>query len=141
MQGHIIKRGGKYSFVIDIGRDPVTKKRKQKRVSGFTSDKKARKAMIDKIAEINKGNYVEPVNETLEKYLTNWLNGKEKRVSFGTYMHYKSYVTNHIIPAIGHIKIADLKPRQIQDFYDALLGQEVLSNRSIHHIHRICLMR
>ena len=137
MQGHIIKRGNKYSFVIDIGRDPITKKRKQKRVSGFTSGKKARKAMIDKIAEINKGNYVEPVNETLEKYLTDWLNGKEKRVSYGTYLHYKSYINKHIIPAIGHIKIADLKPRQIQDFYDALLGQEVLSNRSIHHIHRI----
>lgn len=55
MLGHIVKRGKKYSFVIDLGRDPVTKKRKQKRVSGFASQKKARKAMIDKIAEINKG--------------------------------------------------------------------------------------
>jgi hypothetical protein len=40
MKGHIEKRGSKYSFVIDIGRDPVTIKRRQKRVSGFTSEKK-----------------------------------------------------------------------------------------------------
>jgi len=36
----------------------------------------------------------------LEKYLTDWLNGKEKRVSYGTYLHYKSYINKHIIPPL-----------------------------------------
>ncbi|WP_077298742.1 Arm DNA-binding domain-containing protein [Virgibacillus pantothenticus] len=88
MKGHIEKRGNKYSFVIDIGRDPVTKKRKQKRVSGFTSEKKARAAMNEMIVELNRGGYVEPTTETLGDYLDNWLEHKRKRVVHSTYLHY-----------------------------------------------------
>ncbi len=137
MRGHITKRGNKYSFVIDIGRDPVTKKRKQKRVSGFTSEKKAHAAMIDMIAELNKGGYVEPTNKRLGEYLEEWLKHKKKRVAHSTYLHYEGYVNNHIIPALGDTKIQDLKPMQIQLFYDGLLEEKKLSERSIHHIHRI----
>lgn len=137
MRGSIIKRGNKYSFVIDIGRDPVTKKRKQKRVSGFTSEKKARKAMIDTIAELNKGKYVEPTTLNVSNYLENWLRFKEKRVAHSTYLHYESYIDNHVKPALGNIKVADLTTHQVEEFYDSLLENEVLSPRSIHHIHRI----
>lgn len=137
MRGHIRKRGSKYTFVIDIGRDPVTKKRKQKRISGFTSEKKARKAMIDMISQLNKGEYVEPTNDTLGNYLDSWLSHKKKRVAHSTYIHYQSYVLNHIKPALGHIRLFDLNARQIQQFYDSLLEEGSLSQRSMHHIHRI----
>ncbi|MEK3890204.1 site-specific integrase [Bacillus sp. FSL K6-3431] len=137
MRGHVVKRGSKYSYIIDLGRDPVTKKRKQKRVSGFTSEKKARKSMIDMIAEINKGGYVEPTNKNLGEYLDEWLKHKEKRVAYGTYLHYEGFVRNHIKPAIGNVKTHELKPMQLQLFYDGLLDAGVLSARSIHHIHRI----
>lgn len=137
MRGHIAKRGNKYSFVIDIGRDPVTKKRRQKRVSGFTSEKKARKAMVDMMAELNRGTYVEPTNETFGKYLMSWLNHKEKRVAYSTYTHYRSYIINHIEPALGYLKMQDLRPMHLQRFYDALLDKDSLSKRSVHHIHRI----
>ncbi|MBP1971642.1 integrase [Virgibacillus natechei] len=137
MQGSIIKRGNKYSFVINLGRDPVTKKRKQKRVSGFTSKKKAQAAMNDVINELNKGSYVEPSSETLGDYLDDWLKHKEKRIAHSTYLHYKSYLNNHIKPALGNVKVFDLKPRQVQSFYDSLLEKGDLSERSVHHIHRI----
>lgn len=136
MRGHIIKRGSKYSFVIDIGRDPVTKKRKQKRVSGFTSEKKARKAMNEMIVDLNKGGYVEPSTEKLADYLDNWLEHKRKRVTHSTYLHYKGNVNNHIKPALGDIRVHELNARQIQNFYDALLDND-LSERSVHHIHRV----
>lgn len=137
MRGHITKRGNKYSFVIDIGRDPVTKKRRQKRVSGFTSEKKANKAMIDMIAELQKGTYVEPTTLRLNEYLDDWLKFKEKRVVHSTYLHYKGYINNHVKPALGNIKVSELTPKQVEDFYDSLLENEILSERSIKHIHRI----
>ena len=137
MRGHIEKRGNKYSFILDIGRDPVTRKRRQKRVSGFTSERKARRAMVDMMADLNNNTYTEPTNVTLKKHITTWLNHKEKRVTIGTYNHYHSYATHHIIPAIGHIKIQDLRPIQLQNFYDSLIDNSKLSMRSIHHIHRI----
>src|SRR5690625_3154250 len=127
MRGSIQKRGNKYSFVIDIGRDPVTKKRRQKRVSGFTSKKKARKAMNEMINELNKGTYVEPTNETFGKYLDDWLKHKEVRVATSTYEYYKSYVDNHIKPALGHHKTQNLKPMILQEFYDSLLQNSKLS--------------
>jgi len=137
VRGHIVQRGNKYSYVIDIGRDPVTKKRKQKRVSGFTSEKKARKAMIDMIAELNKGGYVEPTNKRLNEYLDDWLVHKKNRVAYSTYLHYEGYIKNHIKPALGNNKVQDLKPMQLQMFYDSLLASGGLSERSINHIHRI----
>lgn len=137
MRGHINKRGNKYSFVVDIGRDPVTKKRRQKRMSGFTSEKKARAAMTDMISELNKGLYVEPTNQTFEVHLNQWLSHKKNRVSYGTFTFYDANVRNHIIPALGHIKMQDLRPVHIQDFYDSLLASDTLSRRTVHHIHRI----
>lgn len=133
MKGHIEKRGNKYSFVIDIGRDPVTKKRKQKRVSGFTSEKKARAAMNEMIVELNRGGYVEPTTETLGDYLDNWLKHKRKRVVHSTYLHYKGNINNHIKPAIGDIRVHELNARQVQRFYDSFLDNK-LSERSVHHI-------
>src|SRR5690625_1133998 len=137
MRGHVVKRGSMYSYVIDIGRDPVTKKRKQKRVSGFKSKKVAIKAMNEMINELNKGSYVEPTNKYLAEYLDEWLMHKEKRVAYSTYLHYLGFINNHIKPALGHTKTQDLKPMQIQMFYDSLLDTGALSERSIHHIHRI----
>lgn len=137
MQGRIEKRGNKYSYIIDIGRDPVTKKRKRKRVSGFESERKARKAMIDMMADINKGGYVEPTNKRFNEYLDDWLAHKKNRVAYSTYLHYEGYIKNHIKPALGDNKVQDLKPLQIQLFYDSLLDAGTLSERSIHHIHRI----
>ena len=137
MRGHISKRGNKYSFVVDIGRDPVTKKRRQKRVSGFDTKKQAREAMVKMIAEINKGTYVEPSNKKFGEYLDDWLKYKEKRVANSTYMFYRSYVNNHIKPALGDIRLQDLRPIILQRFYDSLLENGELSKRSIRHIQRI----
>ncbi|HLS10431.1 site-specific integrase [Lentibacillus sp.] len=137
MKGSIIKRGNKYSFILDIGKDPVTKKRKQKRVSGFTSKKKAQKAMNEMIADLQRGTYIEPSSETLDEYLDRWLQHKKTRVSPSTYEFYASYINNHIKPALGNIKLFDLKPRDVQMFFDGLLEKGDLSKRSIHHIHRI----
>ena len=121
MRGHISKRGNKYSFVLDIGRDPVTKKRRQKRVSGFKTKKDATEAMTTMINELNRGMYVETTNDTFSDYLDRWLKHKKTRVAHSTYEHYKTYVDNHIKPAIGNVLVHELRPLILQDFYDSLL--------------------
>lgn len=57
MKGHVRKRGSKWFFVLDIGTDPNTGKRKQKWFSGFKTKKEAEKAMIKKINELEEGTY------------------------------------------------------------------------------------
>jgi integrase len=59
-------------FVVDIGRDPVTKKRQQKT---FTYDKKRdAAAALGKItSEVSDGRYVRPSKMTLNEHLDEWL--------------------------------------------------------------------
>ncbi|MBS4195151.1 Arm DNA-binding domain-containing protein [Lederbergia citri] len=45
MKGYLRKRGSNWSFTIDLPRDPVTNKRRQRTKSGFSTQKDARVAM------------------------------------------------------------------------------------------------
>lgn len=137
MRGHISKRGSRYSFVIDVGRDPITKKRKQKRVSGFRTKKEAIQAMNKMINEIQNGTYVEPSNDTFAEFIESWLEHKKTTVSDSTYDFYESYTNNHIVPALGNVKLKDIKPITIQNFYNSLVKNSGLSLHSVAHVQRI----
>jgi hypothetical protein len=63
-----------WCFILDIGTDEETGKRKQKWFSGFKTKKEAEKAMAEKMHELNQGAYIEPQRITLGAYLLKWLN-------------------------------------------------------------------
>lgn len=48
MKGHIIKRGSKYSFVIDIEPHPETGRRRQRWFSGYKTKKKHKPTWLKK---------------------------------------------------------------------------------------------
>src|SRR5690554_3505194 len=137
MRGHVSKRGSKYSFVIDIGRDPITKKRKQKRVSGFRTKKEATQAMNKMINEIQGGTYIEPSGQTFAEFVKGWLEHKKDTVSDGTYDFYESYTRNHIVPVLGNTKLKDINPYTIQVFYNSIKKNKNLSAHTIAHVQRI----
>lgn len=134
MRGHIIKRGNKYSIVVDIGRDHKNR-RKQKWFSGYERKKDAENDLPRILNEIRKG-YTEPENMTLEEYFDQWLNRKKRNVQPGTYEHYESYMRTHIIPGLGHLKISQLEPHHVESFMDEVHEKD-LSQRSKKHIFRI----
>ena len=137
MKGHVRKRGSKWCFVVDVGKD-ANGKRIRKWVSGFDTKKEAEKAMTAKLQEIHSGLYVEPAKETMESYMTTWLADKASQVRPSTYRGYAWLINRHIIPGLGRIKISDLRPQHLQTFYRNLQKQEKpLSNRSILHTHMI----
>ncbi len=134
MRGHIIKRGNKYSIVVDIGRDHKNR-RKQKWFSGYERKKDAENDLPRILNEIRKG-YTEPENMTLEEYFDQWLDRKKRNVQPGTYEHYESYMRTHIIPGLGHLKISQLEPHHVESFMDEVHEKD-LSQRSKKHIFRI----
>lgn len=135
MKGKIEKRGSKWSFVIDIGRDEKGK-RQQKRFSGFNTKKEAEKALAEKLHEVNQGTYIEPTKTTVGEYMLSCLEAKKTKVKPGTFKHYAWIVTNHIVPKLGHIQLLKLKPQHIEKFYNGLLtGDNPVSKRTIKHIH------
>ncbi|GAB3801392.1 tyrosine-type recombinase/integrase [Virgibacillus kimchii] len=134
MRGHIIKRGNKYSIVVDIGRDHRNK-RKQKWFSGYSKKKDAEKDLPKIIQKLEKG-YVNPEDMTMEEYFNRWLDRKNRSVEPGTFEHYESYMRKHIIPGLGRWKISKLESHHIESFMDEIHEKE-LSQRSKKHIYRI----
>ena len=45
MRGSVVKRGNGYSVVVELDRDPITNKRRQKWHSGYRTKREAERAM------------------------------------------------------------------------------------------------
>ncbi|MEN1989866.1 site-specific integrase [Paenibacillus hubeiensis] len=78
MKGSFYKRGNTWSYMIDVGIDPLTGKRKQKSKGGFKTKKEAQAAAADLISEINKGEYISEKKMTFEELADSWLENYKK---------------------------------------------------------------
>lgn len=137
MNGHVRKRGKKYSVVLYLGRDDFGKK-KQKWIGGFATKKEADKVLAEKLNDMYHGVTVDVSSTTLGSWLTDWLSPLETQVRPSTYRGYEWLVRKHVIPHLGKIKLGELKPQHLQKLYTILLKQErPLSKRSIHNLHGI----
>lgn len=119
MRGYFRKRGSKWSFTVDIGRDPVTGRRRQKTVSGFRTKKEAEAACAELISQIKAGQYREPANMTLGQFLQDFMAGERQRIRETTWNNQMFLVKKHILPALGHLKLSELTPMTLQRFYQA----------------------
>ncbi|NHN33501.1 site-specific integrase [Paenibacillus agricola] len=139
MQGYFRQRGCKcdkqkrctcgatWSFTLDLGKDPITNKRKQGGDSGFKTKKEAEKACAEMITEFERGNLSSASSKiTLAKFMAEFLeNTIKNEVGKNTYMTQRGQVNNHIIPQLGHIKLQKLTPMDIQKFYSNLMGEGI----------------
>lgn len=144
MRGSIIKRGKKYTIVLEMGIDPSTKKRKQKWISGFTKKRQAEEELARLVSEVNKGIFVEPSKSTLEEYLEKWLEIHKASIAERTYHRYEQLTYGHIIPLLGSMLLSKLKPMHIQQFLSRMQTRERLDSRkgtlsptTIHHAHNV----
>lgn len=70
---------------------------------------------------------------TVKEWAEQWLEiYKKPNVTYGTYHNYKMYVDNRIVPSIGHLKLAQIKPAHISEFMSTV---SKLSNSAQHHIY------
>lgn len=135
MRGHIRKRGSKYSIVVDIGTDPKTGKRQQKWFSGYKTKKEAELNMAKIINEIEEGMLLLPAEITLRDYLNMWIDKRRNKLSPSTISGYLSIIRNHLIPELGFVRLKDLKPYLLDDYYEIKL--ETLSGTTVLHHHRL----
>lgn len=130
------KRGYLWMYVVDMGKDPATGKRKQKRKRGFERKEDAERALADFISSFNKGDYIEPSKVTVEQFLNDWIEGKKLHIKEITYNTYKNHIDNHIIPHIGKIELSQLLPQHISDLHNKL-HEKGLSGTSIQDVHKV----
>src|SRR5690554_2207563 len=93
--GNIIK--GVYDVVIDIGRDPVTGRRRQKwkRIHGW---KEAHQYLRDRIKELEQGTYILNDKITFGEFALKWLGDHAQHKRNSTRESYEMIVRNHLIP-------------------------------------------
>lgn len=127
------KRGGKWYFIVDIGRDPVTGKRKQKMQGSYPNRGEAVTACAAFITAMDKGEYVQG-KETLKGFLLDYLENHLKHsVGETTYQFQRKICNKHIIPALGDKLLKKLTPMDVQKFY----SQKIKEGYSSGHVRNL----
>ncbi|MCL2105938.1 MAG: site-specific integrase [Oscillospiraceae bacterium] len=121
---------------VSIGIDPGTGKPKYKYFSN-KEQKIVREWVRQTAAAVDKGTYSEPSKMTVGQWLDIWTAEYLGGVKYGTQKTYKAQVTNHIKPAFKVVKLQQLKPHQIQKFYNALQRDNGLSAKTVRNVHGV----
>lgn len=110
-----------YRFVIDIGRDPKTGRRKQ---LTRTFDRKAdAKAEWNRIGhERSQGTYVPPTKTTVDEFLDEWLTSATRAVEKGTASNYRDALLP-VRQRLGHRVIQTLTERDVEQLVDWMLTE------------------
>lgn len=65
MRGSVVKKGDRYYVKIELDADPGTGRRRQKWHSGYKTKREAERARVDLLSRFDRGEYVEPSQQTL----------------------------------------------------------------------------
>ena len=145
MKGHLYKRSStSWTIVVDVGRDPETNGRKQISRAVKGTKREADSALREMLAALDNGTYVKPNRFTLGEWLVQWFEGYAKmQTSPRTQTAYWSVISQHLIPALGAIPLAQLQPHHVERFYARELAEggkkrrKALSATSVRFYHRI----
>jgi integrase len=144
MRGSVVKRGDGYSVVVDLDRDPVTGKRRQKWHSGFRTKRDAERALSEIVASVHAGHYLEPTKQTLTEFVTEWLAAIKTTIRPSTHYSYSRNLQLHVLPRLGSVQLRRIDAGMLNGLYASLLvdGRKDrvgggLSPRSVRYIHTI----
>jgi integrase len=147
MRGSVVKRGDGYSVVVELDKDPVTGKRRQKWHSGYRNKRAAERALTELLTARDGGTYVEPSKQTLAEFATDWLAAIEPTVRPSTHHSYSRNLRLHVLPLLGSVQLRRVDAGMLNGLYTKLLtdgkrttangGAGGLSARSVRYIHTI----
>jgi integrase len=138
MAGQIVKRGEK-TWVVRIfqGRDENGKRRYANKTIHGTK-KNPQKYLTAKLRDKDLGINIEPASESLDKYLEKWLQSVVRsRVREATFDDYKYLLDRYVSPALGAIKLCDIRSIDIQKIYGDMLDEKELSARTVRMTHAV----
>ena len=110
---------GRWEARFTVGRDPGTGKQVQRSVYGSTQ-KEVRQKLAQAVAAVDAGTYTTPQRMTVGQWLDVWQRDYMGSLKPCTVRSYKMAIKNHIKPAIGAIRMDQLRPHTIQGFVNGL---------------------
>lgn len=138
-KGAVLRKGKVWSFVVDLGPDPATGRRRQARRSGFATKKEAEAALRDLASAADSGTAVARSRITVSQFLTDWLETIKPRVRETTWVSYRIAV-ERITRQIGAAQLQSLTPLQVEGLYTTLLerggsGGRPLAAKTVRNCH------
>lgn len=122
MRGSVVKKGTRWYVKIELDPDPATGKRHQKWHSGFNTKREAERGRIDLLSKFDRGEYVEPSQQTVADFFTDWLKAIEPTVRESTFDSYSRNVKNHVVAHIGAVKLTKVDAGVLNTLYAHLLA-------------------
>ena len=98
--------------------------------------KEAREKMNKALYEQKQGMLIATPRQTVEQFLTQWLDGHRTSIRSRTHERYEEYVRLHIVPIIGHIQLQKLTAQHIKALYSKKLD-EGLSPTTVNSLHGV----
>lgn len=98
----------RFKFHIYIGTDPLTGKEKTTTRSSFKTKKEAKDAYVLMQQEINNGTYGKVAKDTYGQVYDLWVEHYENTVEDSTFLKTTRIFENHILPAFGDYRIANI---------------------------------
>jgi len=141
-----VTRGGRtlWQYVADLGDDPDTGRRRQRRRRGFPTQTQAAAALNDARRSIELGGLLFDVEHmTFLQYLEVWLDGlTATELKPRTISDYRNETRRYIKPHIADVKLAKLTPLHLEQLYRTLVERggrngQPLSPRTVLRIHRV----
>ncbi len=134
------RRPGRWLITIESGRDPQTGKRERRRFSVSGTRRDAQKALREALRQRDTGTRAGPDKITLGEWLTAWLarHQAEGHIAPKSHDRYRVIIQRHLIPALGRLRLQDLRPDHIGDMQARWLsGQtstasQALSGATVH---------
>ena len=113
----VIKTGNTWAFRTDVGKHPVTGKRKQIYKGKFRTKKAAELAQAEFITKVKNEGYFTPKNGLMEVFINKWLHMVYKHeVKPTTFERAELVVKNHILPAFAKSEVSSIKTYDVQQF-------------------------
>ncbi|GEL76663.1 site-specific integrase [Tenuibacillus multivorans] len=147
MKGHVYRRGctckkrkctcgAKYTFVVDIGTDPKTGKRKQKSKGGFKTKQEAELALASLIHDIQAGTFIKESEELFKDFAKSWLviYAETNLVKPGT-IRVRQHEINNLLPYLANLKLKHINRETYQNALNDLKEKGYADN-TLSGIHR-----
>lgn len=107
--------GAKWYFAIDVGIDPKTGKRKQKRKGGFATRKEAEIAAAKLIQELDEGTYVEKSNITFRQFAQQWLDLYAASGVKASTLQTRRKEIKWLLNYLSELRLRDITPERYQN--------------------------
>lgn len=123
-----------YYLYMDLGRDEDGRRLRQYRT--FPTLTAARKARNEFLAKKAQAEAITPVDMTLDQWLDVWMEeiiipNRAETTVYG----YRKIIVNHLSPAMGHIPLQKVSPKDLQRYYAELMREKGLSANTVRRHH------